>query len=301
MKIYNFGSLNVDRVYGVEDFVRAGETILAKSLSFFPGGKGLNQTIALARAGAEVYHVGCIGRDGGILKETLTENHVPLTYVKELDADGGHTALQVSESGQNAIIVYSGTNHMLTEAFVDEVLAAVKPGDYVLLQNEINLVPYIIRRAKEAGATVIVNPSPITKELVTYPLELVDLFIVNEIEGEALTGEQKPEKILAAFREKYPHAKVVLTLGSEGSCYQDETEYVQQEIYKNTVVDTTGAGDTYCGYLLTCLMEGLPVKTALTMASAASSIAVSRQGAAPSIPKREEVLQFVKERDNAQQ
>ena len=297
MKIYNFGSLNVDRVYGVEDFVRAGETILAKSLSFFPGGKGLNQTIALARAGANVYHVGCIGRDGGILKETLVDNHVPLTYVKELDADGGHTALQVSESGQNAIIVYSGTNHMLTEEFIDEVMQTIEPGDYVLMQNEINLVPYIIRRAKEAGAVVALNPSPITKELTTYPLELVDLFIVNEIEGEALTGEKEPEKILCVFREKYPHAKIVLTLGSEGSCYQDEETFATQEIYKNTVVDTTGAGDTYCGYLLTCLMEGVPVKEALNMATAASSIAVSKQGAAPSIPKREEVEEFLKERN----
>ncbi len=296
MKIYNFGSLNVDRVYGVEDFVRAGETILAKSLSFFPGGKGLNQTIALARAGASVYHVGCIGRDGGILKRALEENHVPLTYVKELDADGGHTALQVSESGQNAIIVYSGTNHMLTEAFVDEVMKSVEPGDYVLMQNEINLVPHIMEKAKQAGAFVVLNPSPITKELSTYPLQLVDLFIVNEIEGAALTGEKEPEKILTAFREKYPHAKIVLTLGSEGSCYQDETEYASQEIYKNTVVDTTGAGDTYCGYLLTCLMEGIPVKEALHMATAASSIAVSRQGAAPSIPTREEVEAFLKER-----
>ena len=297
MKIYNFGSLNVDRVYGVEDFVRAGETILAKSLSFFPGGKGLNQTIALARAGANVYHVGCIGRDGGILKDTLVENQVPLTYVKEMDADGGHTALQVSKSGQNAIIVYSGTNHMLTENFVDEVMQTIEPGDYVLMQNEINLVPYIIRKAKEAGAQVALNPSPITKELMSYPLEMVDLFIVNEIEGEAVTGEKEPQKILTAFREKYPHAKIVLTLGSEGSCYQDETTFAMQEIYKNTVVDTTGAGDTYCGYLLTCLMEDVPVKEALHMATAASSIAVSRQGAAPSIPKREEVEAFLKERN----
>ena len=214
-----------------------------------------------------------------------------------MDADGGHTALQVSESGQNAIIVYSGTNHMLTENFVDEVMQTIEPGDYVLMQNEINLVPYIIRKAKEAGAQVALNPSPITKELMSYPLEMVDLFIVNEIEGEAVTGEKEPQKILAAFREKYPHAKIVLTLGSEGSCYQDETTFAMQEIYKNTVVDTTGAGDTYCGYLLTCLMEGVPVKEALHMATAASSIAVSRQGAAPSIPKREEVEAFLKERN----
>lgn len=296
MKIFNFGSLNVDRVYRVQDFVRAGETILAENLSYFPGGKGLNQTIALARAGAEVYHVGCIGRDGGILKDCLVENGVPLTYLRELDADGGHTALQVSDSGQNAIIVYSGTNHMLTEEFVDEVIHDVEPEEFVLMQNEINLVPYIMEKAKEAKAQVVLNPSPITKTLTTYPLELVDLFIVNEIEGEALTGETDPEAILAAFRKKYPGARVVLTLGSEGSCYQDDTQYCRQQIYKNTVVDTTGAGDTFCGYLLTCLTRGNSVREALDTASAASSIAVSRQGAAPSIPLMSEVEEFLREK-----
>ena len=299
MKIFNFGSLNVDRVYHVQDFVRAGETILAKDLSFFPGGKGLNQTIALARAGAEVYHVGCIGKDGGILKECLVENGVPLDYLRELDADGGHTALQVSDSGQNAIIVYSGTNHLLTEDFVDEVMKAVEPGDFVLMQNEINLVPYIMKKAKEAKAQVVINPSPITPALSAYPLELVDLFIVNEIEGEALTGETEPEAILAAFRKKYPGAGIVLTLGSEGSCYQDDKEYCRQQIYKNTVVDTTAAGDTYCGYLLTCLTRGYSVQKALDTASAASSIAVSRQGAAPSIPLMREVEVFLRERNSA--
>lgn len=297
MRIFNFGSLNVDRVYHVQDFVRAGETILAEDLSFFPGGKGLNQTIALSRAGAEVYHVGCIGRDGGILKECLVENGVPLNYVREMEADGGHTALQVSKSGQNAIIVYSGTNHMLSESFVDEVMKAVEPGDFVLMQNEINLVPYIMKKAKAAKAQVVLNPSPITPELTTYPLELVDLFIVNEIEGEALTGESEPEAILASFRKKYPGARIVLTLGSEGSCYQDDTEYCRQQIYRNTVVDTTGAGDTFCGYLLTCLTKGDSVKEALGTASAASSIAVSRQGAAPSIPLMSEVEAFLRERN----
>lgn len=295
MRVFNFGSLNVDRVYSVKDFVRAGETILAKGLSYFPGGKGLNQTIALARAGAQVYHVGCIGRDGGILKECLIENGVPLDYLQEMDADGGHTALQVNESGQNAIIVYSGTNHMLTESYIDEVMADVQPGDFVLMQNEINLVPYIMEKAREAGARIVLNPSPITGELMGYPLELVDLFIVNEIEGEALTGEQQPEAILRAFREKYPRAGIVLTLGSEGSCYQDEKESCRQDIYRNTVVDTTGAGDTYCGYLLTCMTEGRSMAEALDMASAASAIAVSRPGAAPAIPLREEVEAFLAE------
>ena len=224
------------------------------------------------------------------------ENGVPLAYLRKLDADGGHTALQVSDSGQNAIIVYSGTNHMLSEDFVDEVMKNVEPGDFVLMQNEINLVPYIMQKAKEAKAQVVLNPSPITKTLAAYPLELVDLFIVNEIEGEALTGETEPESILAAFRKKYPGARVVLTLGSEGSCYQDDAQYCRQQIYKNTTVDTTGAGDTFCGYLLTCLTRGDSIKVALDTASAASSIAVSRQGAAPSIPRMSEVEEFLRER-----
>lgn len=298
MKIFNFGSLNVDRVYYVQDFVRAGETIMAKKMAFFPGGKGLNQTIALARAGAAVYHAGCIGRDGGILKACLEENGVPLDYLREMEVDGGHTALQVSDSGQNAIIVYPGTNHMLSETFVDKVMENVEPGDFVLMQNEINLVPYIMKKAKEAKAQIVLNPSPVTPALGSYPLELVDLFIVNEIEGEALTGRTEPEAILKEFRKKYPRARVVLTLGAEGSCYQDDVQYCRQQIYKNTVVDTTGAGDTFCGYLLTCMTRGNTVKEALDTASAASSIAVSRQGAAPSIPRMSEVEAFIRERNH---
>ena len=294
MKILNFGSLNVDRVYSVKDFVHAGETILAKELNYFPGGKGLNQTIAAAKAGGCVYHVGIIGRDGGILKKCLEDNHVALDFLKEMpEADGGHTALQVSESGQNAIIVYAGTNAMIDEPFIDEVVKSIEPGDIVLMQNEISNVPYIIRQTKKAGAAVAINPSPITPELSKYPIDLCDIIIVNEIEGGCLTEESDPEKILAALHKKYAAAKIILTLGSDGSWYQDENEKVYQPIFKANAIDTTAAGDTYCGYLLTYLSKGKRPEEALMMASAASAIAVSRRGAATSIPSAQEVIEFI--------
>lgn len=297
MKILNFGSLNVDRVYQVGDFVRAGETILATDLKFFPGGKGLNQTIGCAKAGGNIYHVGNIGEDGQILKECLLENHVPLDYIRELPGDGGHTALQVNENGQNAIIVFSGTNHRMDKDFVDQIMKNVEPGDMILMQNEINNVPYVMEAAKSAGAFIVLNPSPITPELTSYPLHLVDLFILNEIEGNCLTGETEPDAILEKFASLYPEAQIVLTLGGDGSCYSFRGESIKQSIYRSNVVDTTAAGDTYCGYLLTSLSQGKTAAEALKIASAASSIAVSRAGAAVSIPTMDEVIPFMEQYD----
>lgn len=294
MKILNFGSLNVDRVYSVHDFVQAGETILATGLDFFPGGKGLNQTIAVAKAGGNVYHVGIIGRDGKILKECLQENRVALDFLREMpDQDGGHTALQVNENGQNAIIVYPGTNAMIDRDFVDTVMEQIEPGDYVLMQNEISNVPYIIREAKKAGAVVAINPSPVTRELFSAPLELCDIMIVNELEGGALTGETDTEKILDALIDKFPDARIILTLGCDGSWYGNRKERIFQPIYQAVTVDTTAAGDTYCGYLLACLSRGEGAAQALQKASAAAAIAVSRRGAATSIPSFDEVEAFL--------
>ena len=294
MKILNFGSLNVDRVYSVHDFVRAGETILAKELHFFPGGKGLNQTVAVAKAGGKIYHAGIIGRDGGILKECLTENGVSLDFLKEMpDADGGHTALQVSDSGQNAIIVYPGTNAMISRDWIDEVMRQVEPGDMVLMQNEISNVPYVIQRAREAGAVVVLNPSPITENLKTYPIASCNMLIVNEIEGGALTGETEPERILDQMRLQYPHTVCVLTLGKGGSWYVDGTRRIYQPIFRAQAVDTTAAGDTFCGYLLAGLSQHMTPEAAMEMASAAAAIAVTVKGAATSIPAKEVVEEFL--------
>lgn len=191
MKVLNFGSLNIDMVYAVDHFVRAGETLSSDRLVRFCGGKGLNQSVALARAGATVLHAGCIGRDGGMLLDLLAASGADTRFVRQLDEASGHAIIQVDKKGQNCILLYGGANLQITEAFADpQVLAACDRGDVLLLQNEINLLPYIVEKAYGRGMEIALNPSPINDQLGKLPLEKIRYFILNEIEGRELTGEE---------------------------------------------------------------------------------------------------------------
>lgn len=290
MKVLNFGSLNIDFVYSVDHFVRAGETLSSDRLEKFCGGKGLNQSVALARAGATVLHAGCVGADGGMLTELLAASGADTRFVRQTDDASGHAIIQVDKKGQNCILLYGGANQQITDAFVDEVLSSCEKGDVLLLQNEINNLPYIMEKAFACGMEIALNPSPINDRLTQLPLDKVKYFILNEIEGTELTGETDPEKILAAFRQKYPRSVVVLTLGKHGAVYDDGTTRCGHGIYDVPVVDTTAAGDTFTGYFLTCITSGKSPEEALRIASVASSLAVSAKGAAPSIPAMETVL-----------
>jgi len=293
MRIFNFGSINIDKVYQVDEFVRGGETTSARGMESFPGGKGLNQSIAAARAGAQVIHAGAIGADGGYLAELLSSSGVDATPLMTLAESTGHALIQINKEGQNCIIVYGGANHRLTRAYIDEVFAMAQPDDLLLLQNEINEGPYIMECARAKGMQIAFNPSPVTPELMDFPLSLVDYFIVNELEGAALTGKSGFQDILDEMLRRYPHCKVVLTVGSEGSYYQDSQGTLRQDIFRAPVVDTTAAGDTFCGYFLSGVTSGASVADALKYASAAASIAISRKGAAPSIPLMAETAALV--------
>ncbi len=289
MKVLNFGSLNVDYVYTVDHMVMAGETLSSGEMNIFAGGKGLNQSIALAKAGVPVYHAGIIGEDGELLLDTLKENGVNTDFIRRLPGRGGHTVIQVDKSGQNCILVYGGANRKFTKEFVDEVLERFEKGDILLLQNEVNLLPYMIGKAWEKGMTVVLNPSPCDDALKECDFTKVSLFLINEIEGEQMTGEKEADKILEKLRLEYPDAGVVLTLGKKGSVYQDKDVRCGQEVFPVKAVDTTAAGDTFTGYFISSMIDGLPVQEGLRLASGASSIAVSRKGAADSIPLRTEV------------
>lgn len=294
MKILNFGSLNIDNVYNVKQFVQPGETILSLGYNVFCGGKGLNQSVALARAGACVYHAGAIGTDGQILLDMLNESGVHTEYLQTLPCASGHTVIEVNEQGQNRIIVTAGSNGQITEAFVDEVLSHFDQGDILLLQNEISCIPYIMERACEKGMKIALNPSPINDALFSYPLDKVSWFLVNETEGQLLCGADSDEEsqILSLLSKSYPNACIVLTLGSKGAWYQDSTHSFFQPAYRVHAVDTTAAGDTFCGYLLAALCAGAAPETAMEQATRASAIAVSRPGAAPSIPAVSELASF---------
>ena len=295
MKLLDFGSLNIDHTYQLPHLVRPGETLASDSYHKSEGGKGFNQAVALAKAGQEVYLAGAIGQDGLFLRDYLQELGVHTEHLRVLDAPTGHAMIQLDTEGQNCIILFGGTNGMITEAMIDEVLADFGAGDYLLLQNEISHVDSIICAAHAKGMHIILNPSPMSPELLTWPLELVEWFILNEIEGADITGKTQPEEMLDELLRRYPACRVVLTLGERGSVYADATQRIAQSIVSAHTVDTTAAGDTFTGYFIHALLQGEAIQQALKTAACASAITVSRPGAGRSIPAAEEVQAAMKE------
>lgn len=295
IKFLNFGSLNQDMVYSVDHSVRPGETTASSKLDFFCGGKGLNQSIALARAGATVFHAGCVGNDGDRLIAKLRDNEVDARHIKKRDMPSGHAIIQVDKNGQNSILLFGGANKQIDEKQIAKVLSDFKTGDRLFLQNEINNVDKIIIAASEKGMEIVFNPSPFGSEILSYPLDKITWFIVNETEANELTGESAPDKILSVFSEKYPSAKILLTLGSDGSVCKADGKIYHQKIFSVPVVDTTAAGDTFLGFFF-ALVDTHGIDGALKYASAASAVAVSRSGASSSIPHLSEVEKFLAEK-----
>ena len=289
MKILNFGSCNIDFVYSVNHIVSAGETEQTDSMNIFPGGKGLNQSVALARAGAKTAHAGCIGKDGEMLAKLMADNGIDISYLKTVDTRNGHAIIQVSCDGENSILVYPGSNSMITEEFIDFVLADFGKGDIILLQNEINGIDAIINKAYKKGMCIVLNPSPCNETIRKLPLEQVSYLILNEGESEMLSGYAEPETSLKYFTEKYPEMKIVLTLGKNGAVFRDKSTEIFQPAFCTETVDTTAAGDTFTGYFIAEIARNTDYARALKIAAAAAAIAVSRKGAAPSVPMRSEV------------
>jgi len=292
--ILNFGSLNIDHVYRVDAFVRPGETKSSLSMEDHCGGKGLNQSIAAARAGAAVRHAGMIGADGGMLYDRLIESGVDCSLMERSDGVSGHAIIQVNDAGQNCILLHGGTNQELTESYIDRVLNAVGSDGLVLLQNETNLVGTIIDRAHKKGMKVALNAAPMNEKVFSYPLELLDWLIVNEVEGAAIAKCGREKDILPTLKAKYPNMSVLLTLGKRGSICLHNGETQTCGIYSVKVVDSTAAGDTFSGYFLNEILDGASVKDALLLATAASSLCVQSMGAANSVPSRERALEALK-------
>lgn len=294
-RILNFGSLNIDMVYAMPHIVRPGETLSSDELSLFPGGKGLNQSVALSRAGASVYHAGKIGADGDILKNVLVENSINCDYLSADDEKSGHAIIQVEQKGQNCIILYGGANQKIERAMIDNVLENFDSNDLLVCQNEINNMDYLINSAYERKIPIILNPSPIDKDILKCDLKKLDTIIINEIEGADFTGETEPQKICDKLISIAPNLKIVLTIGKDGVLYKDAGGFETHGIFNVKVVDTTAAGDTFLGFFTAVRFAGATVSYALRAASAASSIAVSRRGATPSIPTMAEVEKFLLE------
>lgn len=295
MKALTIGSMNIDHVYSVNHIVQPGETLTTSDMNIFLGGKGINQSMALAKAGATVYHSGMIGEDGEMFLDACKEYGVNSDYIKKIDEKTGHTIIQVDENAQNCILLYGGANQCLTKEFVDDVLSHFEKGDILLLQNEVNMLPYIIDKAYEKGMKIALNPSPYDEKLSACDLKKISVFLLNEIEGGQVTGLSDPEEILDKLLELYPDAQIVLTLGKDGAVYADKNNRYSQPIFKVKAVDTTAAGDTFTGYFLAGLMSGMEIPDILKMSAKASSIAVTRPGAVGSIPYRDEVIKALEE------
>ena len=294
MKILNFASCNIDFVYSLDHIVAPGETETSSDFNVFPGGKGLNQSIAIARAGGYVYHAGCVGNDGEILLETLKKSGVDVSYVRAVDIKNGHAIIQVSSKGENSIFLFAGSNECVSREMVDEILLDFGAGDMLLLQNEISNVDYIIKKAYEKNICIVFNPSPFNDKLKDIDYNMISYVMVNEVEARGISGCNEPEQALAVLNERYPELKVVLTLGKNGSVFFDGESKVYQPAYKVEVKDTTAAGDTFTGYFVSEIAKGSGYKQAMQIASAASAIAVSRMGASSSIPTYCEVENALK-------
>ena len=292
MKILSFGSLNLDHTYQVPHFIRPGETLAASALKTCCGGKGLNQSIALARAGAHVYHAGAVGQgDGDILIKTLETSGVDCRFIYRLSCPTGHAIIQVNSDGQNCILLFGGANRQITKAQIDKTLSNFSAGDFLVLQNEISELDYLMDSAAKKQMTIVLNPSPMTPGLAKMPLSCVQYLILNEIEAKDLCGETAAEENYPELLlQRYPESRIVLTLGSRGCIYQDKCQRLAMPACNVKAVDTTAAGDTFTGFFIAGIAAGERVEQALTEATKAAAISVSRAGASPSIPDKDEVL-----------
>lgn len=291
MKLLVYGSLNIDIVLQVDHFVAAGETIQAKETVVFPGGKGLNQAIAIARAGSSVHMAGSIGTDGEFLVTLMKDNGVDSSQVHRVDGLTGTAYIQVEPSGQNCIVLAKNANGTNSVAMISQVLAGFDQGDILLLQNEINCLAELIGMAHAKGMRIYLNPSPYNETIAQCPLQLVSGFILNEVEGRQMTGQTNPQQILNAMLSLYPNADVILTIGPRGALFKNQAVFIEQKAFDVKPVDTTAAGDTFTGYYLACLSAGSDQKAAMRTASKAANIAITVRGATASIPTMEQVLQ----------
>ena len=286
MKILNFGSINKDFVYLVENFVQSGQTISSKKYEVFLGGKGLNQSVALAHSGANIYHAGCINKNDDSIIIQLNKWGVNTDNIIKVEDPTGHAIIQVNDHGENSIIIHGGANHSISSEQIENTLNKFNSGDILVLQNEINKIDEVINRGYEIGMKIFLNPAPFTKEIINYPLEKLDTLIFNESEGLGLSsGKTDKTKILKYLSNKYPNTKLLLTLGKKGSVYSYNNKVIEIPANKVNSIDTTAAGDTYIGYFISSYYKNNEVKESMEIASKAASISTTKMGGAISIPK----------------
>lgn len=287
--------MNIDKVYSLSHLPETGETLTCTEYSLHVGGKGLNQSISLKKAGADVFMAGFVGQDGLFLLDFLNKNGVDTHLCRTTDGFSGHAVIEVDPDGQNQMILFAGANREITRDYCEAVLSELAPGDLVLMQYETSQVETMAKAAHEKGVKTAFNPSPFVKELKDFDYGLIDYLVLNEFEGQSITGlasaEDAAEELAGRVAEG---GAVILTLGADGAIFADKKSFEKIPAFKVEAVDTTGAGDTFTGYSLVALMHGTDPKAALKKAAAASALAVTKTGAAETIPENSAVEAFLK-------
>jgi ribokinase len=292
MTIACLGSCNIDHVLRVPHLVNAGETVASATYQRQTGGKGLNQSVALARSGARVTHLGCIGPDGAMLRECLVAEGIDGRHLQTVDTPTGNAFIQVDDAGENAIVITPGANACATPDRFAAVIADLAADDWLLVQNETPDAGRAIALAAEQGVRIAANPAPMTTAVASWPLDRLDLLIVNRYEAATLAciSRQAPgDELLTALTNECAAAMIVLTDGADGAWLRYGTAHVHHPARLVTAVDTVAAGDVFTGFFLGALSQGRSPEQALDLAIAAAGIAVTRPGAARSIPHRHEI------------
>lgn len=292
MAVYNLGSINADWFYKVPRFPVNGETLAASTCVSGLGGKGANQSVALARAGAEVHHIGAIGGEGVWAAEQMKSAGVDVTHVAiEIAAPTGHALIFVTPDGENQIVIFAGTNRMIEENDIKAALAKAKPGDTLMMQNETNGQVQAARRARARGMRVVYSAAPFDVKAVQAVLPDVDLLAVNEVEAEQVAAA------LGVAITELPVKELLVTHGAKGASWHDLTsgETLTVPAPKVVAVDTTGAGDTFIGYFCAGRDAGIPLAECLELAVGAAALKVTREGTSEAIPTMAEVRSFLEE------
>lgn len=280
MAIWNLGSINLDLIYGVAKLPARGETVAADTKVEFLGGKGANMSVAAARAAAQVHHIGAVGPDGAWAVERLLEYGVDTQNITRLDSPTGQAIVAVEQSGENQIIIFSGANRQIPEEVINKALLQAQKGDALILQNETNAQVDAARLGKELGLTVCYAAAPFDTEAVQNVLPFIDFLILNAVEAAQL------ENALGLSISDLSVADIIVTKGADGAEWIHTRDGTRRSFPARPVeaVDTTGAGDTFTGYVLAGMDRGLPMPQAISQAILAASIMVTRHGTADVIP-----------------
>ncbi|MEM9239099.1 MAG: ribokinase [Pseudomonadota bacterium] len=278
--IFNLGSINADYFYDLPHLPGPGETLAATRMASGLGGKGANQSVAAALAGVEVRHIGCVGPDGAWAVDRLREFGVDVRHVRVSDTPTAHAIVMVDEAGENQIVIYPGANMEQDERSIAAALENAASGDWLMLQNETSLQMEAAKLARKKGLSVAYSAAPFDVQAVEAILPFATLVIMNEVEAQQYAAES--ERSI----EELPVSYALVTKGKDGATWHDldASEASQVPAFQVSPVDTTGAGDTFAGYAVAGLAQGLPVDIALKQASAAAALSTTKKGTADAIP-----------------